>query len=164
MIVDFRDIDEIVARQGNEKSAVVPVLHAIQEKFNYLPQEALNRVCEISEISPSDIIGVASFYSKFRLKPIGDHLVKVCTGTACHVKGSDLVLDAFKRELSDDENSIKNSKPGKYSIEEVACLGCCTLAPVVQIDDQTYGHVSSDQSKAIVKDFEKQKSLKKKTK
>jgi NADH:ubiquinone oxidoreductase subunit F (NADH-binding)/NADH:ubiquinone oxidoreductase subunit E/NAD-dependent dihydropyrimidine dehydrogenase PreA subunit len=154
MHIDYHDIDYIVTQHGRDKSAVVAILHAIQDKYNYLPQPALNRVCEISEITPADIIGVATFYSKFRLKPVGDHLVKVCTGTACHVKGSELVSDAFKRELPNSDN------PGKYSVEEVACLGCCTLAPVVQIDEHTYGHVSSDQAKAIFKDFEKQKTLK----
>ena len=158
MNIDYRDIDEIVAREGSDKSAVVAVLHAIQDKFNYLPQEALNHVCEISDITPADITGIATFYSKFRLNPVGDHILKVCNGTACHVKGSELVYDAFEREI----NTVDDKNPSKYTIENVACLGCCTLAPVVQIDDQTFGHVSSDQTNAIIRNFEKHKTLRKK--
>jgi NADH:ubiquinone oxidoreductase subunit F (NADH-binding)/NADH:ubiquinone oxidoreductase subunit E len=123
----------------------------------YLPEEALRRVCEISEITAARIVGVASFYSQFRFTPAGQHMIKVCVGTACHVKGAEQVYDAMKRELELDEHE-DTTKSGQYTIEKVNCLGCCTLAPVVQIDQVTYGHVSTAQVGSIVQDFEQQKA------
>ena len=156
MEIDVRDIDGIVEELGTQQRSVIPVLQAIQKKHNYLPEEALRRVCEISEITPAQIVGVASFYSQFRFTPAGQHLVKVCVGTACHVKGAEQVYDAMKRELELAE-SEDTTASGKYTIEKVNCLGCCTLAPVVQIDRVTYGHVTTSKVGSILADFESQK-------
>ncbi len=146
----------MVEELGGGQSSVIPILQAIQERYNYLPEEALRRVCEISEITAAQIVGVASFYSQFRFTPAGDHMIKVCVGTACHVKGAGQVYDAMKRELGLDEDQDTTSS-GAYTIEKVNCLGCCTLAPVVQIDQVTYGHVSTAQVGTILTDFESQK-------
>lgn len=148
-------VDEIIRQKGSTKKAVIPILQAIQHEFNYLPEEALRYVCETTEITPENITGVASFYSQFRMQPAGRHMIKVCVGTACHVKGAGQVYDAFKRhfELKDDEVTDSSSA---YTLEKVSCLGCCTLAPVVQVDDITYGHVTSDKVDFILKDFESQ--------
>ncbi len=155
MEVDPKDIDGIVNEVGSGQNAVIPVLQAIQNRYNYLPEEALRRVCEISEITPARIVGVASFYSQFRFQPAGEHIIKVCVGTACHVKGAVQVYDAMKRELGLEE-SEDTTDSGDYTIEKVNCLGCCTLAPVVQIDEVTYGHVSTSQVGTIISDFESQ--------
>ncbi len=152
----FREIDEFLERLGRKQSSVIPVLQAIQEKYNYLPEEALRRVCENSEITPAMITGVASFYSQFRFKPAGDHMVKVCVGTACHVKGAGQVYDALRRELNIGE-AYDTSEDKKYTVEKVNCLGCCTLAPVVQIDNITYGHVASGSVANVLGDFEREK-------
>ena len=156
MEIEIRDIDGIVQELGGKRHDVIPVLQAIQEKYNFLPEEALRRVCEVSEITPAQIVGVASFYSQFRFTPAGQHMIKVCVGTACHVKGAGLVYDAMKRELElgKDEDTTAS---GTYTIEKVNCLGCCTLAPVVQIDEVTYGHVSTSQVGSLLTDFESQK-------
>ncbi len=156
MEIEIRDIDGIVQQLGGKRHDVIPVLQAIQDKYNYLPEETLRRVCEISEITPAQIVGVASFYSQFRFTPAGQHMIKVCVGTACHVKGAGLVYDAMKRELElgKDEDTTTS---GTYTIEKVNCLGCCTLAPVVQIDEVTYGHVSTSQVGSLLTDFESQK-------
>ena len=156
MEIELKDIDAIVQQLGGKRHDVIPILQAIQEKYNYLPEEALRRACEISEITPAQIVGVASFYSQFRFTPAGEHIIKVCAGTACHVKGAGLVYDAMKRELGlgEDEDTTGS---GIYTIEKVNCLGCCTLAPVVQIDQVTYGHVSTSQVGTILTDFESQK-------
>ena len=92
-------IDSLVARVGRGKQAVIPILQAIQAEYRYLPEEALRRVCEITDITPAAITGIASFYSQFRHRPAGRHLISVCHGTACHVKGADLVYDAVRRDL-----------------------------------------------------------------
>lgn len=153
---EIKDIDQIIETTGTAGSAVIPILQAIQKKYNYLPEEALRRVCEITEITPELIVGVASFYAQFRFKPAGEHIIKVCVGTACHVKGAVQVYDAFCRELNLDEGK-DTTESLKYTIEKVNCLGCCTLAPVVQIDNVTYGHVTTSHIPGIIKDFEKQK-------
>ncbi len=154
--VNNAEIDRIVGKLGGSESSIIPVLQAIQDRYNFLPEEALRRVCEVSEITPASIVGVASFYSQFRFRPAGKHIVKVCVGTACHVKGAEQVHDALKRELdlSDTEDTDQR---GQYTIEKVNCLGCCTLAPVVQIDDITYGHVTSGTVDKVLSDFGKQK-------
>jgi len=155
MDIDFKeDIKSILAQTGDNRSDVIPILQAIQNKYNFLPEEALRELCKTTEITPESVTGIATFYSQFRLQPAGEHIVKVCVGTACHVKGSGLVHDAFRRELGLKGNE-DTDKDRKYTLEKVSCLGCCTLAPVVQIDNVTYGHVSTDQTGGIIKDFEK---------
>jgi NADH:ubiquinone oxidoreductase subunit F (NADH-binding)/NADH:ubiquinone oxidoreductase subunit E/NAD-dependent dihydropyrimidine dehydrogenase PreA subunit len=113
----------------------------------------------VTEITPGQISGVSTFYSQFRHLPAGKHTIKICAGTACHVKGSQLVSDAFRRVLK-IEGEETTSSDKLFSLEEVACLGCCTLAPVVQIDEKTYGHVKPTQAEDILKDFIKHASKK----
>ncbi len=145
-------VDEVVAITGREKEKVIEILQEVQKRLNYLPSEALKHICNITEITPGQISGVSTFYSQFRHIPAGKHTVKICSGTACHVKGAPLISDAFKRVLKIDD-TVNASPDNLFSIEEVACLGCCTLAPVVQIDDKTYGHVKPTQADEIIKDF-----------
>ncbi|MEX0986694.1 MAG: NAD(P)H-dependent oxidoreductase subunit E [Bacteroidales bacterium] len=153
---ELKEIDQIVERLGREQASVIPILQAIQGRYNYLPEEALRRVVEISQITPSMITGVASFYSQFRFKPAGEHIIKVCAGTACHVKGAEQVYDSIRRGLH-MEGKQDTSADRKYTIEKVNCLGCCTLAPVVQIDNITYGHVASGNIAGVISDFEEVK-------
>src|SRR5665647_3617551 len=94
------NIDSIVQAKGTGKEAVIPILQAIQKQYNYLPEDALKMVCDHTDITAAEIVGVASFYSQFRFKPAGKHLIKVCVGTACHVKGSGLVYDALRRAMN----------------------------------------------------------------
>jgi NADH:ubiquinone oxidoreductase subunit F (NADH-binding)/NADH:ubiquinone oxidoreductase subunit E len=145
-------IDQIVSEIGTGADAVIPILHSIQNKYKFLPKEALHRVCQITEITPASITGVSTFYSQFRHEPVGDHIIQVCTGTACHVKGADQVIDAFYRELEIPAEA-DTDRGGQFTIQKVACLGCCTLAPVVQIDGVTYGHASADGVSHILNDF-----------
>lgn len=144
-------VDKIIAEKGKDSDKVIPILQAIQGKFNYLPEEALKRVCDSTEITESQITGISTFYSQFRHHPVGKHIVKVCVGTACHVKGAKQVYDSFKRELKITEGDTDADK--LFTVEEVACLGCCTIAPVVQIDDVTYGHVETGKVAEIIEDF-----------
>lgn len=145
-------VDQVVDDIGKKAGDVIPILHAIQKKYNYLPESALRRVCEITEITPASITGVSTFYSQFRHTPIGKHIIRVCTGTACHVKGSELVYDAFCRELH-IEHGQDTDPEFLFTVQKIACFGCCTIAPVVQIDDVTYGHVKTDGVVPILKDF-----------
>jgi NADH:ubiquinone oxidoreductase subunit F (NADH-binding)/NADH:ubiquinone oxidoreductase subunit E len=157
--IQVDDIASIVSGIGTEKKSVIPILQAIQDKYNFLPEDALRRVSDLSDISLEQILGVASFYSQFRLEPVGEHMVKVCVGTACHVKGSALVYDALRREMKLDQG-VNTDSAGRYTLEKVNCLGCCTLAPVIQIDRITYGHVASDKVGDIISDFERNRHTK----
>ncbi len=158
MIVNINDIDQIINLKGRGKDAVISLLQAIQGKYNFLPEEALKRVCETTDITPSEIIGVASFYHQFRFEPAGKHVIRVCVGTACHVKGSLLVYDSFRRELKLGKGKHTDDA-GNFTLEKVSCLGCCTLAPVVQIDQVTYGHVLSDKVDRVLHDFQNRREI-----
>ena len=145
-------VDQTVARLGRSRQAVIPILQALQEHYRYLPQAALERVCELTEITPAAIVGVATFYSQFRHQPVGKHLVSVCHGTACHVKGAELVQDALVRHLHIPKDS-DTDPDGLFTVQKVACLGCCTLAPVVQIDGITYGRLTASMAPEVIRDF-----------
>ena len=159
MTEENKYIDQLIQEKGITQKSLIPILQAIQKEYNYLPEDVLRLVADKTEISLAEIIGVASFYSQFRLQPVGEHMIKVCVGTACHVKGAGQVYDAFRRELKLAEGE-ETEESGKYTLEQVACLGCCTLAPVVQIDETTYGHVASDQVAQVIADFESLKGTK----
>lgn len=145
-------VDDIIIQTGRESDKVITILQEVQKRLNYLPSEALKHICLTTDITPGQISGVATFYSQFRHIPAGKNIIKICTGTACHVKGSSLILDSFRRHLKINEGT-NTSSDNLFSIEEVACLGCCTLAPVVQINEKTYGHVKPTQTDSIIKDF-----------
>lgn len=142
-------VDAIIERIGSTRQMTIPLLQALQEEFSYLPSDALNRVYEKTEINRAHLLSVATFYAQFKMVPYGKHIIKVCIGTACHVKGANLVYEAFKRELQLDEDSI-TTPDGKYSIEKIACLGCCALAPVVQIDDKIYSYVQPGKVREVL--------------
>jgi NADH-quinone oxidoreductase subunit F len=150
--LDLTFVDRTVDEIGTGSENVLRILHAVQGRFGYLPREALERVCKISEITPASIEGVSSFYDHFRHKPVGSHIIHVCIGTACHVKGADRVYEAFYRHLGipagDDTDAQK-----LFTVEKIACLGCCTLAPAVQIDNVTYGHLTPDTVSTVIEDF-----------
>jgi len=145
-------VDRIVARLGRSPQALIPILRAVQEELHYLPKAALRRVSEATGIHPSRVFGVSTFYSQFRHRPAGRHTIKVCVGTACHVKGGETVYETFRKHLAirGDEDT---DAEGGFSVEKVACLGCCMLAPVVQIDDVTYGFVETRRVPEVLRDF-----------
>lgn len=155
MTNNFQNIDQLIAEKGSTKKSLIPILQVIQEEYNYLPEDVLRYLAEKTAITAAEIMSVASFYSQFRLKPVGDHIIKICKGTACHVKGADQVYNAFRREFNLPEG-VSTEETGTYTLEKVACLGCCTLAPVVQIDGTTFGHVVPDQVGQVISDFESQ--------
>ncbi len=149
---DIAEIDRIVEETGRDPGALIPILRRIQDRFGYLPKEALRRVCEITRITPAAVTGVSTFYAQFRHKPSGRHLIRVCVGTACHVKGSERVVDAVRRYLEIPEGE-DTDRQRRFTVAKVACLGCCTLAPAVQIDDVTYGHLTPGAVERMILDF-----------
>lgn len=145
-------VESVVAESGGGKENVILILQELQKRLNYLPSEALKHLCRISDITPGQLSSVSTFYSQFRHLPVGKHIIRICSGTACHVKGSRLITESFQRELKIDDTT-STSDDMLFSIEEVACLGCCTLAPVVQVDGKTYGHVKPTHAGEIIRDF-----------
>ena len=146
-------VDAIIDRVGRSRRVIIPLLQALQAEFSYLPSDALQQVYERTEIDRAQMISVSTFYAQFRHIPYGRHIIKVCTGTACHVKGANNVYDAFRRELNMDEETITTADQ-QYSIEKIACLGCCALAPVVQIDEKIFGHVQPGRVKEVLDEFQ----------
>ncbi len=149
---DLSFVDQTVARLGGRPEAVIPILQALQEHYRFLPQAALKRVCELTEITPGAITGVSTFYTQFRHRPVGRHIISVCHGTACHVKGSELVHEAIARHLH-LTNGEDTDAEGLFTVEPLACLGCCTLAPVIQIDGLTYGRLTPTMVPEVLADF-----------
>jgi NADH-quinone oxidoreductase subunit F len=141
--VDLGYLDALLEHHGDGGDAALPILQAIQAKHRYLPYPALVTVSERTKIPMARLIGLATFYNQFRLAPIGEHLVKVCTGTACHVAGAKRISDAVRLYLGltgeDDTDAAR-----RFTVQEVACVGCCSLAPVMQIDETTFGHLTAD--------------------
>jgi NADH-quinone oxidoreductase subunit E len=142
------ELKDIVAEFMSEKGALIPVLQKVQGKFGFLPVEAITEIADYLNISESEIFGVASFYAQFYFSPRGKHTVKVCLGTACHVRGGERILDEIKQEL--DIESGGTTKDGKFSLERVACFGSCALAPVMVIDKDVYGRVTVSRAKEIL--------------
>ena len=150
--LDLTCVDQIVQRLGGRADSLIPILRAIQGHYRYLPPEALKRVAELTDIAAATIAGVSTFYGQFRREPVGRRVVRVCHGTACHVKGAQRVQESLERRLKIAPGRDTDAD-GQFTIEKVACLGCCTLAPVVQIDGVTYGNLSPLQVNEAMDDF-----------
>jgi NADH:ubiquinone oxidoreductase subunit E len=134
-------VERIVQHHGRSKEAAIPILQAIQTHYRYLPDEALKRVCELTEITPAQIAGTSSFYAQFRRSPMGRHLVRVCHGTACHVAGARQLTDELRRRLEIPGGADTDPRR-MFTVDEVACLGCCSLAPVIMVDGQAVGKLT----------------------
>jgi NADH-quinone oxidoreductase subunit F len=141
--VDLKFVDDALERLGRTPESVIPILQAMQDHYGYLPAEGLLRVCEASRITPASIAGVSSFYDMFRHEPVGKYIVQMCHGTACHVGGAERVEDALRRHLRIPEGG-HTDPDRRFTIERVACLGCCTLAPVVRIAEETIGYATPE--------------------
>jgi len=149
---DLKPVKAILDRTEGDAGRLLEILHGLQEVYGYIRQDALEAACKGAGIRVADAVSVASFYDRFRMKPAGRHTIRVCVGTACHVKGAELVYDAFRRNLDIAEGGDTDSQ-GMFTVEKVACLGCCTLAPAVQIGRVTYGHVSPDAVAQVLEDY-----------
>ncbi len=145
--------DEVAAKYAGKRGSVIPVLQKVQERIGYLPPEVMKRIGERLGVPPAQIFGVASFYAQFRLEPVGRYVVRVCHGTACHVQGAGTITDAVCDELGVSEGETTEDR--KFTVESVACIGCCSLAPVIMIEDNTYGRLTPDEARRIVREYGK---------
>lgn len=149
LAIDYPALDRLVEDQfSNDKENLIMILQAIQAQYNYLPRPALGYLSEKIEIPLSRIYGVATFYSTFSLEPRGKNIISICLGTACHVRGAGKVLDRIEDTLH-----VKNGKTtedGRFTLESVRCIGCCSLGPVVKINEDVYGRIASEDLSRIL--------------
>lgn len=138
-----------------KRASLIAALQKIQARYRYLPETAMRQVAARLRVPVSQVYHVATFYSAFSLKPKGRHIVNVCLGTACHVKGAGLILDRFKRELKVDEGDT--TEDGQFTLQAVRCIGCCSIAPAVMIDTETHGYVRQDKVADIIKRYRESK-------
>ncbi|MEJ5300745.1 MAG: NADH-quinone oxidoreductase subunit NuoE [Thermodesulforhabdaceae bacterium] len=142
---------------SQERTNLLPILQRIQETFKFLSPGAMRAVANYIGISTSEVYGVATFYNQFRFHPPGRHEIKVCMGTACHVKGGDIILENFERKLGIKEGETTPDR--EYSIERVACVGCCALAPVAVVDDKVIGYMQPSKVEGLFLQFEIQRKI-----
>jgi len=150
---DLKKVDEIIARHGSGSGALIPVLQKVQDALGWLPKEALDRIAAGLHVPASNVYGVATFYAQFRLKPVGKYIIKVCHGTACHVAGAQKITEAFERELGVKDGETTADR--MFTLESVACLGCCSLAPVAMVQKEAHGRLSADRVTKVVAEYRK---------
>jgi len=147
--VNPKTIDQIMDKWGRDPEYVIEMLQDVQDTYRHLPEDALRHIAHTLDVPLNRLYHIGTFFSSFSLEEKGKHLIQVCMGTACHVKGAPAVLDAFARELGVPPGGTTADK--KFTVEGVRCLGCCSLAPVVAVDDQYYGGVTVSQVADIIK-------------
>ncbi len=151
--VDLDVVNEIVGSRGRTSDQAIPILQEVQKRFRYVPLEAIARIASISEMTESQLYGVVTFYSQFRLEPVGDTIIKVCHGTACHVSGANGLTEALENKLG--VKSGETTADRKFTLTSVACVGCCSLAPVLAVaDGRTYGRLDMKKAVKIVESLE----------
>lgn len=148
-----KNLDPILQKYDGIKGSLISILQEVQEIYNYLPMEALNYIAKATGIKPTKIYGVATFYTQFRLNPIGKYLILLCQGTACHVNGSKDIEEAIYEEL--DIRDGETTPDQLFTLNNVACLGCCSLSPVMMINGETYGELTVDRTKEIIREIKK---------
>jgi NADH-quinone oxidoreductase subunit E len=148
----LEDVCSRVGAFGKERGSLIPILQMIQERHAYLPAGAIKAVAEHLEIAECEVYGVATFYNQFRFHPPGRHQIKVCLGTACHVKGGEIILENFERKLEIQEGETTPDR--EYSIDRVACVGCCALAPVAIVDETVHGQVAPSKVEGLILGFQ----------
>ncbi len=147
------ELDNILIRWKRDKSNLIEILQDVQKHYRYIPPHVAGTLSEELDVPVSRIFNIATFYKGFTLKPRGKHTVSVCTGTACHVKGGTRMFENLKRELGVEEGGTTEDL--LFSLESVRCVGCCGLAPVVTIDDEVYGHISSVKLNKTIEKYRK---------
>jgi NADH-quinone oxidoreductase subunit E len=144
----FAVIDAIIHKHNVEPGAAIPVLQEIQDTYGYIPPIALERMALNMNVPASELSGIVTFYAQFRLKPLGENLIKVCHGTACHLAGAERISEAMCLETGAKEG--ETSPDGKFTVERVACLGCCSLAPCMMVNEKIHGQVTPEAIRKLV--------------
>jgi NADH-quinone oxidoreductase E subunit len=159
-MIDFEKLQSIIAEHQEEKWGLIPLLQEVQEVFGYIPPESIDPIAEGMKLFPSQVQGVVTFYSGFSMKPKGKYVLKVCRGTACHVKGSRSILKMMQKEL--DLKEGQTSEDNRFTLETVACLGACFLAPTMQVNQTYFGKLAPAKVTSILDEYQKDQKEKKK--
>jgi NADH-quinone oxidoreductase subunit E len=149
-------IDKIVYKHNIQPGAMIAILQEVQNIYGYIPQLAILRISEDTGVPASDIYGIVTFYAQFRLQPQGKHSIKICHGTACHLNGAERIADSVCTCVGAKEG--ETSSDGNFTVEKVACLGCCSLAPTIMIDNDTFGRLTPDNVRKLIKEFQESES------
>lgn len=149
--VDLSLLDGVLAEYAGVKGSTITILQKTQEIYGYIPIDAVYLIAEKTGSTPAKVLGVATFYSQFRFQAVGKYLIMVCKGTACYVNGAERIIEAVKDELGISDN--QTTEDGLFSLSLVSCLGCCSLAPVMMINEETYGNLTPDKVKKILRDI-----------
>ena len=151
---DLSQLTDVLKEYGGVSSNLITILQKAQIIYGYLPKDVMYHIAENVGVTPAEVMGVATFYSQFRLAPIGKYLIMSCQGTACHVNGSERVAAAISEYLGIANG--ETTEDGLFTLEEVACLGCCSLAPVIMINGEAYGNLTPDSAVEVIKNIQKQ--------
>lgn len=151
--LDLKPFEKILKKFSGKKGVLIPLLQETQKIYGYLPKMVLSRIADALNTDLSQVYGVATFYAQFRLTPIGKHLIRVCHGTACHVSGATRVTEVCEEELNIKDGETSGDL--QYTLESVACLGCCSLAPVMTVDEDTYGRLTDREVKKVLSNLKK---------
>lgn len=154
---DLQPLLHIFAKYRNKQGSLIPLLQAAQEHYGFLSEAAFGLISEETGVPVADIYGVATFYAQFRLKPVGKNVIKVCHGTACHVQNANAINEALRDELQIKDG--ETTSDGFFTLESVACLGCCSLAPVMMIGDNTHGKLNGKMAVRIIREIRNQASV-----
>lgn len=150
---NMKALDVVLDEFGRDSSSLIGILQKTQDIYGYLPADVIYYVAAETGISPAKVMGVATFYTQFRLEPVGKYLIMLCKGTACHVNGSDRIEAAITNELGIQNG--QTTEDGLFTLKNVACLGCCSLSPVMMVNDETFGSLTPDKAISILDDFRK---------
>jgi len=150
--IDLSQVDSIVEPYLGKKEMVIPVLQKVQDHFGYLPRPAMEQVSQRMRIPLSRLYGIATFYAQFKMKPRGRYIIRVCKGTACHIQGSPKIADRIEELLGIESGETTDDL--RFTLEEVACIGACALAPVIMINDDPHGRLTMDKIKEILDSYE----------
>ena len=148
---DFAELAPVLEKYAKVPGSLITILQQTQDIYGYLSMDAINYISEKTGIMPAKIYGVATFYAQFRLQPIGKYLIMLCQGTACHVNGSQMIEQAIVEELGIHDG--ETTSDGLFTLKDVACLGCCSLSPVMMINDETYGTLTPEKTKKILREL-----------
>ncbi|MBK7092961.1 MAG: NADH-quinone oxidoreductase subunit NuoE [bacterium] len=150
---EFRPFNIDIWKHDGHAGALIPLLQSAQDTYGYVSERAIDYISHVTGIPPAEIYGVVTFYAQFRTKPLGEKVIKVCNGTACHVNGVKEIANTLSDELG--INYEETTEDGKFSMVSVACLGCCSLAPVVMVSNETFGRLTPQKTRKLVRDLKR---------
>jgi len=145
-------LDEIINKHKNENGPLIPILQGAQEVYGYLPAHVIKHISKSTRIPVARIYGVVTFYAQFRLTPVGRNLINICLGTACHVRGGAKIVETIEKELKIKDGAT--TEDGRFTLEVIACIGACGLAPVISINNEVHGRLSPDKIAEILAKYE----------